>query len=188
MVPPRRVDGTRGSRPRLRGDVTPRTTPSPAAAIWGVAPQKTEVAPPVAPVRKRVLFVCIGNSCRSQMAEAFARAYGADTLWVQSAGLSPATTVAPLTKQILAEKGLSSEGVFPKGLDLLAREKFDLVVNMSGHPFQHPAEMVTWSVKDPIGMTVETYRSVADQIEGLVMRLILETRTKARPATAPADR
>jgi hypothetical protein len=50
------------------------------------------------------------------------------------------------------------------------------VVNMSGHPFAHPAEMVTWSVKDPIGMTVETYRSVADQIESLVMRLILETR------------
>jgi len=181
MVPPRRLDGFRGSRPRLRGDVTPRTAPSPAAAVWGAGPKKMEGPPPL-PVetkqveKKRVLFVCIGNSCRSQMAEAFARAYGADTLTVQSAGLSPATMVAPLTKQILTEKGLPSEDVFPKGLDFLARYPFDLVVNMSGRPFSHPAEMVTWSVKDPIGMTVETYRSVADQIESLVMRLILEAR------------
>jgi arsenate reductase len=126
--------------------------------------------------KKKVLFVCIGNSCRSQMAEAFARAYGSDMLFVQSAGLSPATSVAPLTKQILAEKGLPSEDVFPKGLDLLAKMKFDLVVNMSGHPFTYPAEMLNWTVKDPIGMTVETYRAVADQIEGLVMRLILSER------------
>ena len=44
---------------------------------------------------KRVLFVCIGNSCRSQMAEGFARAYGSDVMAVASAGLSPATRIAP---------------------------------------------------------------------------------------------
>ena len=59
-------------------------------------PQRPESphAPPArtTPVaKKRVLFVCIGNSCRSQMAEAFARAYGADIMEVQSAGVSPAT-------------------------------------------------------------------------------------------------
>src|ERR1700760_227104 len=99
MVPPRRVDGIRGNRPRLRGDVTPR-------------PEKPAVPPPLpatpiqtaGTVKKRILFVCIGNSCRSQMAEAFARAYGSDVLWVQSAGLSPASIVAPLTKQMLAER------------------------------------------------------------------------------------
>jgi arsenate reductase (thioredoxin) len=176
MVPPRRVDGIRGPRPRLRGDITPRPTPSPAAAIWGGAAQKVEGPPPLPVEKKRVLFVCVGNSCRSQMAEAFARAYGSDTLWVQSAGLSPATMVAPLTRQILAEKGLPPEEIFPKGLEFLSRIKFDLVVNMSGRPFPYPAEMVNWNVKDPIGMSAETYRTVADQIESLVMRLILETR------------
>ncbi len=176
MVPPRRLDGFRGSRPRLRGEVTPRTAPSPAAAIWGAAPKKTEGPPPLPAEKKRVLFVCIGNSCRSQMAEAFARAYGSDTLAVQSAGLSPATSVAPLTKQILAEKGLASEDAFPKGLDFLARHKFDLVVNMSGQPFSYPAEMVNWAVRDPIGASAQTYRAVAEQIEALVMRLILESR------------
>jgi protein-tyrosine-phosphatase len=111
------------------------------------------------------------------MAEAFARAYGADTLWVQSAGLGPAPMVAPLTRQILKERNVRSDDQFPKGLDMMTREKFDLVVNMSGHKFNVPSgEMVEWVVRDPIGETVETYRAVADQIEGLVMRLILDTR------------
>jgi protein-tyrosine-phosphatase len=115
------------------------------------------------------------------MAEAFARAYGADALSVQSAGLGPAPMVAPLTRQILAEKNVRSDSQFPKGLDMMAREKFDLVINMSGRKFAFPSgEMVEWVVRDPIGQTAETYRAVADQIEGLVMRLILDARA-ARP-------
>jgi arsenate reductase len=174
MVPPRDL-GNRGSRPRLRGDVKPRAgTPAP---IWSAPLKEAQPEAPPAQAKKRVLFVCIGNSCRSQMAEAFARAYGADALWVQSAGLGPAPMVAPLTRQILREKNVRSDDQFPKGLDMMAREKFDLVVNMSGHKFTFPSgEMVEWVVRDPIGQTVETYRSVADQIEGLVMRLILEAR------------
>ncbi len=181
MVPPNDVGGVRGTRHRLRGDVKPKAgAPSPAAAVWPVPPKTTEAAPVGA--KKRVLFVCIGNSCRSQMAEAFARAYGADTLWVQSAGLGPAPMVAPLTRQILEEKNVRSDNQFPKGLDMMVREAFDLVVNMSGHKFKFPSgEMVEWVVRDPIGQTAETYRSVADQIEALVMRLILETRTASQP-------
>ena len=184
MVPPRDVGGARGTRHRLRGDVKPKTgAPSPAAAVWSAAPKKAEAEAVAAPAhaKKRVLFVCIGNSCRSQMAEAFARAYGADTLWVQSAGLGPAPMVAPLTRQILQEKNVRSEDQFPKGLDMMTKEKFDLVVNMSGHKFKFPSgEMVEWVVRDPIGQTAETYRSVADQIEGLVMRLILDTRAAVK--------
>jgi len=153
--------------------------PSPASAVWGAAPKSAQAGPAVAPApaKRRVLFVCIGNSCRSQMAEAFARAYGSDALWVQSAGLGPAPMVAPLTRQILQEKNVRSDDQFPKGLDMMAREKFDLVVNMSGRQFSFPSgQMVEWVVRDPIGQTAETYRSVAEQIEGLVMRLILETR------------
>ena len=180
MVPPRDISGVRGTRHRLRGDVKPRTgAPSPAEAIWSAPNKKVdpESAAIVPSAKKRVLFVCIGNSCRSQMAEAFARAYGADALWVQSAGLGPAPIIQPLTRQILEERNVRSDDQFPKGLEMLTREKFDLVVNMSGHKFTFPSgEMVEWVVRDPIGQTVETYRSVADQIEKLVMRLILDTR------------
>ncbi len=163
MVPP----GIRGNRPRLRGDTV-------------LKPRTQAPAPPAA--KKRVLFVCIGNSCRSQMAEAFARAYGADIVEVRSAGLSPATMIAPLTKQTMEERNLNIDGQFPKTLDMVKREPFDVAVNMSGHPITVPnARMLTWVVPDPIGQKESVYRSVASQIEGLVMRLILDLRAGRAP-------
>jgi len=148
MVPP---GGIRGGRPRLRGG-PPRAARTPRA-----------------PVKKRVLFVCIGNSCRSQMAEGFARAYGSDVMVARSASLSPATVIAPLTRQVLAERNIRIDDHFPKGLDV--------VVNLSGMPLRVTApRVVEWAVKDPIGQTESLYRTVAAQIEGLVMRLILELR------------
>jgi arsenate reductase len=138
--------------------------------------------PPVArseKAKKRVLFVCIGNACRSQMAEAFARAYGSDILMVRSAGLAPAANVPSLTRQVLTEKNVPSEGQFPKGLDAVTGERFDVVVNLSGEPLPAPfvpARLVDWRVRDPIGQSETVYRDVAAQIEGLVMRLILELR------------
>ncbi len=157
--------GVRGARHRLRGPS--RIDPVPPAAISGPAAAK-----------KRVLFVCIGNSCRSQMAEAFAEAYGADIMEVQSAGVSPATYIAPLTKQTLAERNLNIDDHFPKSVDSLRGQPFDVVLNMSGTPLPMPgAHVVDWIVPDPIGQSEAYYRTVATQIEGLVMRLILELRT-----------
>ena len=112
------------------------------------------------------------------MAEAFARAYGADIMEVQSAGVSPATYIAPLTKQTLSELNLNIDGHFPKGLDLLRHQHFDVVINMSGVPVTLPgARVLEWTVPDPIGRTDSYYRAVAAQIEALVMRLIVELRT-----------
>lgn len=130
-----------------------------------------------APAKKRILFVCIGNSCRSQMAEAFARVYGRDVMEVQSAGLAPATIVAPMTIQVLSEKNVLIDGQFPKGLDMMARIPFDIVVNMSGVKIGLPgAQVIEWPVIDPMGQKEEVYRAVAQRIEDLVMRLILELR------------
>ena len=112
------------------------------------------------------------------MAEAFARAYGGDMMEVQSAGVSPATYIAPLTKQILGELNLNIDDHFPKGMDLMRRQHFDVVINMSGLPVGLPgAHTIEWTVPDPIGQTESYYRTVATQIEGLVMRLIMELRT-----------
>ncbi len=156
--------GVRGERHRLRG------------------PSRIDVAAPAIPklaaAKKRVLFVCIGNSCRSQMAEAFAEAYGADIMEVRSAGVSPASYIAPLTKQTLAERNLNIDDHFPKSLDSLRGQPFDVVLNMSGTPLKMPgARVIDWIVPDPIGQSEAYYRTVATQIEGLVMRLILELRT-----------
>ena len=162
MVPPRDVTGIRGARPRMGGDRT----------------RKPPVAPPEK-AKKRVLFVCIGNACRSQMAEAFARAYGSDVLSAHSAGLAPAVSLPSLTLRMLAEKNIPSDGQFPKGLQSFAGEPFEVVANLSGQqlpPGIAAARVIEWDVRDPIGQSEAVYRGVAVQIEGLVMRLILELR------------
>ena len=129
------------------------------------------------PPKKRVLFVCIGNACRSQMAEAFARAYGSDVIIPHSAGLAPAVMLAPLAIQVLRDKKVGVEGQFPKSLLAFAHQPFDVIVNMSGQPLAGAqTRVIDWSVPDPIGQKEEVYRSVANQIEALIMRLILDLR------------
>ena len=59
------------------------------------------------PRRRNVLFVCLGNICRSAMAEAFANRYGADVLQAASAGLTPAYANAPLTQKVMLEKNMN---------------------------------------------------------------------------------
>src|SRR5262249_19560933 len=99
---------------------------------------------------KRVLFVCIGNSCRSQMAEAFARAYGSDVIVAASAGTHPAANVASDTLRAMAEKNLDLRDHFTKSIRNLSRTEFDLVVNMSGLDIPSDAPMKEWYVPDPI--------------------------------------
>jgi arsenate reductase (thioredoxin) len=142
------------------------------------------------PPKTRVLFVCIGNSCRSQMAEGFARRYGEDVMVAASAGLAPAHGVAPDTIRTMDEKNIDIRGHSPKNLRQFARAEFDLVVNMSG--FELPPELTTpardWDVRDPMGEDYETYCEVRDHIEGLVMGLILELRRTRNPRPSHAPR
>lgn len=128
--------------------------------------------------RSRVLFVCIGNSCRSQMAEGFARAYGSDVLAASSAGLSPCGAVSPVTQAVMLEKNIDLSGCVSKGIDEAELARFDLVVNMSGWDFFHPDSVPVrdWKVDDPIGLSYERHCQVRDQIEGLVQSLIVEFR------------
>jgi arsenate reductase len=151
-------------------------------ARLGTLPAANPPAATNASVRKlRILFVCIGNSCRSQMAEAFAKKYGSDVAIVRSAGVSPAMTISPLTRQVLEERKISIDDHFPKGLDVAALEKFDYVVNMSGVPVRLPGvRMIEWMVADPIGEPLVEFQRVADQIESLVVKLIFDLRNNLR--------
>jgi arsenate reductase len=130
--------------------------------------------------KHKVLFVCIGNSCRSQMAEGFARTYGSDVLVVESAGLAPAPLVAPPTHEVMLDRNIDLSQQFPKDLSEVDLSSFDLVVNMSGYPFPGPLEapIRDWKVPDPIGGEKDLHQQVAQQIESLVMQLILELRKK----------
>jgi len=132
--------------------------------------------------RYRVLFVCVGNSCRSQMAEALARACGGDVLEAESAGLSPCGVIFPPTREVMAEKGISLEEAQSKGIAPERLAQVDLIVNLSGYEFPYPtaAPVRTWMVADPFGHDLEIHRQIRDQIEARVQELIAELRQKAR--------
>ena len=127
---------------------------------------------------QRVLFVCIGNACRSQMAEGFARVYGHDVMIAASAGISPGSDVAPDTVRAMLEKGIDLHDHFPKSLRNLGRAEFDIVINMSGFdlPDSTGAEIRSWDVPDPVFLKYEEHCEVRDAIERLVMALVTELR------------
>jgi arsenate reductase (thioredoxin) len=130
-------------------------------------------------VRKdRILFVCIGNACRSQMAEGFARRYGGDVLEAASAGLAHATYIPVETLQVMEEKNIPLDGQYPKGLDDVEFSSFDLVVNMSGVPLPPNLTVAVreWEVPDPVSKRIDFHRKVRDMVETQVMKLILDLR------------
>lgn len=130
----------------------------------------------------KVLFVCIGNAVRSQMAEAFARHYGGDAVAPSSAGLAPAQSIAPLTMKVLRDRGISVREQFPKGLGEV-NAPFDYVVNISGEklppPFDRGAR--NWDVADPYVLPEQAYLEAAAKIESLVMSLLMEIRGRRVP-------
>jgi arsenate reductase len=131
------------------------------------------------PVRKkRILFVCIGNMCRSPMAEALARHYGADVLDATSAGIAPALGSSPLTRSTLSERNIDLGDQLPRSLNGIDISKVDLVVNMSGSKLGLPpsVRVEEWNVRDPVAFGAEVYRDVCRDLEMRVMNLILRMR------------
>ena len=128
--------------------------------------------------RKRVLFVCIGNCCRSQMAEGFAHEYGADIIAAESAGLAPAGMVVDETVRTMADKSVDISGQYSKAFRLDEANECDIVVNMSGVglPEGVRTTVIEWNVRDPIGQSDEVYTQVRDQVEALVTDLIWKLR------------
>ena len=127
---------------------------------------------------KNIQFVCVGNCCRSQMAEGFARAYGGDVLNAESAGLCPTSIIARETKEAMLEKNIDISAQFPKLFDPVESKRFDLIVNMSGFELPPPTSppVQKWEVEDPFGASPRIYERVCQDIENRVMRLILELR------------
>lgn len=127
---------------------------------------------------KRVLFVCIGNTCRSPMAEGFANLYGNDVLIADSAGLSPVESVVAETVFIMEERSVDVSRHVPTAYDPIEAAQYDIVVNMSGYrlPGRPPRQLLEWKIRDPYLQSPEVYRQVRDEIETRVMELILRLR------------
>jgi len=124
-----------------------------------------------------VLFVCIGNSCRSQMAEALANHLGRGKVRALSAGSRPLGYILPQTAEVLAEKGIPLDGQWSKGIDEVPVDDMDYVVSMGCEvscpvPLGFKGRVVEWDVPDPYSHDLEFFRSVRDLIEENVRSLL----------------
>ena len=126
---------------------------------------------------KRVLFVCVENSCRSQIAEAFARKLGSGILEPASAGSKPSGKVNPMAVEVMKERGLDLSGHQSKGLADLGSDGWDYVVTMGcgdACPFVPSKARLDWQIPDPKAMPKVEFHKVCDMIEGKVQELVHE--------------
>lgn len=130
--------------------------------------------------RTRVLFLCVGNACRSPMAEAIARYDAADVMEASSAGLHPLGYIAELTKQTLMKNGYSANGLTSDRLTKEAANEADIIINMTGAPAEHVFDgkknLEDWLVEDPYGEDPETYQRVFEGIRRRVNQLAMSLR------------
>jgi protein-tyrosine-phosphatase len=123
----------------------------------------------------RVLFVCVENSCRSQMAEAFARVHGAGRVEAYSAGSRPSGQVNPQAVASMREQGYDLSAHRSKGLDELAGLNFEVAVGMGCGdrcPYVRARRHIEWDIPDPKHMPPEQFRAVRDRIERHVRDLL----------------
>ena len=128
----------------------------------------------------RVLFVCTGNSARSQMAEAVLNRKGGGRYKAESAGSNPAARVHPLAVEVLREAGLEWSGHQPRGLDGLERERWDLVVTVCDHAreacpvFPGGLPVEHWGLPDPAAVEGDeaTRRAAFVEALGLIDRRV----------------
>ena len=124
---------------------------------------------------RNILFVCIENVCRSQMAEGFARLYGREKVAVFSAGSQPAGEINPLAVEVMREKGIDISEKKPKSFSELSEKNFDVVVEMGckdACPYVPGKERIEWDIPDPKGQALDEFRRVRDEIETRVKKLL----------------
>ena len=125
--------------------------------------------------RPRLLFVCVENSCRSQMAEAFARMLAGDGVEASSGGSRPSGVVNPRAIESMAELGYDLRAHRSEGLDDVPPGPFDAVVTMGcGDACPHvPARRrEDWEVRDPKDLPAEEFRAARDDIRRRVAALL----------------
>jgi len=126
----------------------------------------------------RVVFVCIENSNRSQMAEAFARIHGGDEVEAYSAGSRPSGKVNPKAIESMRELGYDLTKHQSKGLSELSDMEFDVAVTMGCGdecPFLRAKKREDWQIPDPKAMSPDEFRSIRDMIEAKVKLLLGKT-------------
>ncbi|BCJ27322.1 arsenate reductase ArsC [Actinocatenispora sera] len=130
-----------------------------------------------------VLFVCVHNAGRSQMAAALLHHHAAGRVTVRSAGSAPADTINPAVIEAMNEIGLDLTQEFPKPLTTEAVHAADIVITMGcgdACPVFPGKRYLDWSLPDPAGKTLDQVRPIRDQIDHRVQALLAELTTTGR--------
>ena len=124
-----------------------------------------------------VLFVCVHNAGRSQMAAGFLREIGGDRVEVRSAGSMPAEQINPIAVEAMAELGIDITAEQPKVLTTEAVQDSDVVITMGcgdACPFFPGKRYEDWKLDDPAGQGIEAVRPIRDEIKARIQQLISE--------------
>lgn len=135
-------------------------------------------------MKTTVAFICVHNSCRSQMAEGWAKKLGSDVLEAYSAGTEEYPEVKPLAVEVMEEAGVNMSSYKPKLLSDIPAE-LDILITMGCNvecphvPSKHRED---WGLDDPSGKTIEDFRKTRDLIEEKVKNLIhsIENRNRLK--------
>ena len=127
---------------------------------------------------KKLLFICVENAGRSQMAEAFAKHYGKGKIEVMSAGTMPSKEVNPMVIRVMQEKGIDISKNKPKSLSAKMVQEADVVVVMGCDaqdfcPAPLLKKVVNWELEDPKGKPIERVRQIRDEIERRVKTMLI---------------
>ena len=128
--------------------------------------------------KKRVLFVCVENSCRSQIAEAFARIHGGENVEAFSAGSRPSGKVNPKAIEIMKEIGYDLSTHESKSLDEIPQVDYDFVATMGCGdecPIVRALRREDWQIPDPKDMPPDEFRKVRDEIDRRVRAVLSVT-------------
>lgn len=136
--------------------------------------------------KAKVLFLCTGNSARSQMAEAFLRKYAGDEFEAYSAGIRP-SGIAPYTIRVMEEIGISLEGHYSKQVDdYIGKMDFDYLISVCANAekqcpvFPGVGERILWDLEDPVMQIgaeeekLQKFREVRDKIDNLIQEWLSE--------------
>lgn len=128
-------------------------------------------------MKKKVAFICVHNSCRSQMAEAWAKKLGSDVLEVYSAGTEEYPEVKPLAVKVMEEEGIDMSSHYPKLLRDIPGE-VDYLITMGCNvecPYIPCSYREDWGLEDPSGGPIEAYREarelIKDKVEDLIKKI-----------------
>jgi protein-tyrosine-phosphatase len=122
---------------------------------------------------KKIAFVCIHNSCRSQMAEAIAKHFGKGEYEIHSAGTEDYPEIKPLAIKVIEEKGISIKQQYPK-LTKDIPQRLDILITMgcgAECPYIPTKHREDWGLQDPSGKPIEEFRKTRDLIEVKVKEL-----------------